>query len=127
MKTYRWSVVLLGVLSWLPALSHAAPPLVVEPAGGATVRVTQVSPTDTGWAVRGRLRLAPEALPQPDAGRIRVESLDGRGRVLVSTEAPIYRIVTADRRARLYGFSAVVKGGLPDGGELRVRHLPSSR
>jgi len=126
MKTHRWSAMLLGLLSWLPALSHAAPPLLVEPAAGATLRVTQVESTGSGWAVRGRLRLAPQALPQPDPGRVRVEARGPAGRVLAAADAPLYRVVTADRRARLYGFRGSLRGDFPDGAELRVRRLPSS-
>lgn len=123
----RWSLLLWMLVLALPQWVRAAPPLATDAGGGAAFSGVQVKDMDSGWEVRGHLRLAPEALPQPDPGRLRLEVRDTDGHLLASADAPLYRVVTADRRSRLYGFRGAVLGSFPADASLSLRRVPGSR
>lgn len=79
----------------------------------------------TGWSVSGQLRLLPDPLRHSNPGRVVLQAVAPDGRVLAAADATIYRIVTADPRARLFGFRGEIPDGFPAGVMLRVQHLPA--
>ncbi len=91
----------------------------------AQLSVTSLERHDGAWRVRGQLRLLPDPLRHSRPGRLLLEAVSN-GRVLAQSEATTYRVVTANRRARQFGYRASLPAELPAGAILRVRHLPAS-
>ncbi len=122
-------LVWLGVAAMsvlLPVPAKAVDSQSVATLGGphTQLRVTEIERRDGAWWVRGRLQLLPDPLPRSRPGRVLLEAtVDGR--VVAQSEATLYRLVTANRRARQFGYCARLDAGLPAGAALRLRHLPA--
>lgn len=112
----------LGLL--LPTTGFTA----VEALPGPHAQIDNVQ-VDSGKArteVRGTVRLLPSPLPRSNPGRIVLEAV-AQGRTLARSEATMYRIVTADRRARLFGFRAVLPMERRTDMRLRIHRLPAGK
>lgn len=79
----------------------------------------------TGWSVSGRLRLLPDPLRHSNPGRVVLEAIAPDGQILAASDATIYRLVTSNPRARLFGFRGALTDEFPAGVVLRVQHLPA--
>ena len=84
-----------------------------------------VQATATGWSVGGRLRLLPDPLRHSNPGRVVLEAVAPDGRVLAASSTTIHRVVTANPRARLFGFGGALTGEFPAGVVLCVQHVPA--
>ncbi|MEJ2061171.1 MAG: hypothetical protein P8Y64_11925 [Gammaproteobacteria bacterium] len=118
----------LALLLPLPALASANGALNVETQAGPDTRISavQVAPQETRYLVRGEVRLLPDPLPHSNPGRVVLEAV-ADGKVVAHSEAVVYRVVTANRRDRLFGFRATLPRQLPPETVLRIRHLPAAR
>lgn len=77
----------------------------------------------TGWSVSGQLRLLSDPLRHSNPGRVVLEAIALEERVLAASSAMIYRVVTANPRARLFGFRGALTGEFPTGAVLRIQHV----
>lgn len=111
----------------LPAapVVHAFDALELISDRAAELKLLQIEEAGTGCWVRGRLSLLPDPMPRSNPGRVVLDVLDSDGRVLATDEATLYRVVTADRRARIFGFNGNLRGDMRGGTVLRVRQLPA--
>jgi hypothetical protein len=84
-----------------------------------------VQTTAAGWSVSGQLRLLPNPLRHSNPGRVVLQAVAPDGQTLAAADATIYRVVTADTTARLFGFREELPDGFPAGTVLRIQHLPA--
>lgn len=122
----RLAALALAIL--LPSLAGASDAIAVgiRTQPDAPISHVQVVPGQNHWLVSGRLRLLPAPLPRSNPGAVAWEVVDA-GRVVVQGRAVVYRVVTADRRARRFHFRARLPHAPPAGSTLRIRHLPAPR
>lgn len=113
----------LGLL--LPAAGATAGITGIEALPGPNARIDNVQVCARGahLEVRGTVRLLPTPLTHPMVGRIVLEAV-ADDRAITRREAVVYRVVTANRRARLYGFRATLPADMPAETHLRIYHLP---
>lgn len=93
------------------------------PGPHARIENVQVDAGTAGREVRGTVRLLADPVPHSDVGRIVLETVV-QGRTVARREAVVYRVVTANRRARLFGFRAVLPADPSAETLLRIRRLP---
>ncbi len=120
-------VALLALLLQATPSVHAFDSIELSSDRATELELLQIEEQDAGCWVRGRLSLLPDPLPRSSPGRVVLDVLASDGRVLATNEATLYRVVTANRRARIFGFSGNLRGDIPDGAMLRVRQLPAAR
>ena len=121
----RCAAVLVLLFAAAPVV-HAFDALELISDRAAELKLLQVEKEGTGCWVRGRLSLLPDPLPRSNPGRVVLDVLDSDGHVLATDEATLYRVVTADRRARIFGFSGNLRGDMRGGAVLRVQQLPAA-
>jgi len=116
----------LGLL--LPAAGATAGVTGIEALPGPNARIdnVQISIRGARLEVRGTVRLLPAPLPHSNVGRIVLEALT-QDRTVARSEAVVYRVVTADRRARLFGFRATLPVDMPAKTHLRIYRLPPAK
>jgi len=114
-----------AALLCLPVLAAASDlgPVQALSGPGAAISRVQVTTCDGRPVVRGELRLFPDPLPRSAVGRVVLEAVSG-DHVVARADTVVYRLVTADRRARVFGFRGGLPAGIPEGVYLRVRHVP---
>lgn len=78
-----------------------------------------------GWSVSGQLRLLSHPLRHSNPGQVMLQAVAPDGQTLAAADAIIYRVVTADTTARLFGFQGELPDGFPVGAVLRIQHLPA--
>lgn len=113
----------LGLL--LPAAGATAGITDIEALPGPNARIdnVQVSAREARIEVRGTVRLLPTPVAHPNVGRIVVEAV-ADDRAVTRREAVLYRVVTANRRARLFGFRATLPADMTAETQLRIYRLP---
>ncbi|MEJ2645274.1 MAG: hypothetical protein P8180_10135 [Gammaproteobacteria bacterium] len=113
----------LGLL--LPTAGATAGITGIETLPGPNARIdnVQVCAGEARTEVRGTVRLLPTPLAPPIVGRIVLEAVAGN-RAITRREAVLYRVVTANRRARLFGFRATLPANMPAETQLRIYRLP---
>ncbi|MEJ2380387.1 MAG: hypothetical protein P8076_04290 [Gammaproteobacteria bacterium] len=118
----------LALATLLPALTSANNAIAVgiRSQPDTPISHVRVVPAEGHWLVSGRLRLLSDPLPRSNPGVVALEAVAG-GRVVAQSRAVVYRVVTADRRARRFHFRGHLPSGLPAGATVRVRHLPTPR
>ena len=119
--------VVLALLSYKPAFAVTSPTVELASEPGARLGFIEARQRDARWSVRGRLRLLPDPLVRSDPGQVVLELVAPDGRIRSERQAVVYRVVTANRRARIFGFHGTLPDDLPKGTVLRVRHLPAAR
>jgi len=109
----------------LPTAGATAGVAAVETLPGPHARFEnlRVGAGKTALEVRGTVRLLAAPLPHSDVGRIVLEAVV-RGRTIARSEAVVYRVVTANRRLRLFGFRAVLPADTSVETRLRIHRLP---
>lgn len=114
---------------WLPGSAYSAERSRIEAMSGPHSELGSlcVQTRASGWSVQGRLRLLPDPLRHSDPGRVVLEAVAPEGQILAASNATLYRVVTANPRARLFGFRGTLADRFPSGVVLRIRHLPAKR
>ncbi|HET8700138.1 MAG TPA: hypothetical protein VFL97_00515 [Nitrococcus sp.] len=79
----------------------------------------------SGWSVQGQLRLLDNPLRHSNPGRVVLQAIAPNGQTLAAADMTIYRVITANPRARLFGFRGGLSDGFPAAAVLRVQHLPA--
>lgn len=130
--TTRAQIALFAALALallLPISAHSAGSNRIEAMSGPHSELGSlcVQTGASGWSVKGRLRLLPDPLRHSDPGQVVLEAVAPGGKILAATNATIYRVVTANPRARLFGFRGALSDGFPSGAVLRIRHLAAER
>jgi hypothetical protein len=118
-------IALLALVLPAAPVAHAFDALELISDRAAELKLLQIEERGTGCWVRGRLSLLPDPLPRSNPGRVVLDVLDPDGDVLATDEATLYRVVTADRRARIFGFTGSLRGDTRRGAVLRVRQVPA--
>jgi len=118
----------LALAMLLPSLTSAGDVIAVgiRTQPDTPISHVRVVPGQNHWLVSGRLRLLPDPLPRSNPGAVAWEVVDA-GRVVAQGSAVVYRVVTADRRARRFHFRARLPHAPPPGSTLRIRHLSAPR
>ncbi|MEJ2686900.1 MAG: hypothetical protein P8124_06760 [Gammaproteobacteria bacterium] len=115
----------LVVALLLPTAGASAGVAAVDTQPGTHARIenVRIGAGKTGLEVRGTVRLLAAPLPHSDVGRIVLEAVV-QGRTIARSEAVVYRVVTANRRLRLFGFRAVLPADTSAETQLRIHRLP---